>query len=199
MTATDRRGARRAAPAGEILALARTGYATEPLQRALAHAGIPHRVLGSLGLYERTEVRDALAYLTLVRTRSTCRRSAAPIGSPATRHRDRDRDQAGRLGARASRRRPDHRQRPRRRARRRPRPGGPRPLIEFGAGLDQSAPSSPPAGPSATRSIADGHLPGGLVRHHEHVRDHSPERRSPPRRRAGARGSPVALSRGPGL
>ena len=44
----------------EILALARTGYATEPLQRALAHAGIPHRVLGSLGLYERTEVRDAL-------------------------------------------------------------------------------------------------------------------------------------------
>ena len=28
--------------------------------------GIPHRVLGSLGLYERTEVRDALAYLTLL-------------------------------------------------------------------------------------------------------------------------------------
>jgi DNA helicase-2/ATP-dependent DNA helicase PcrA len=48
-------------PPTEILALARTGYATEPLQRALAHAGIPHRVLGSLGLYERTEVRDALA------------------------------------------------------------------------------------------------------------------------------------------
>ena len=41
-------------PPGEILALARTGYATEPLQRALAHAGIPHRVLGSLGLYERS-------------------------------------------------------------------------------------------------------------------------------------------------
>src|SRR6201997_1446006 len=43
-------------PPSEILALARTGYATEPLQRALAHAGIPHRVLGSLGLSERTEV-----------------------------------------------------------------------------------------------------------------------------------------------
>ena len=53
-------------PPTEILALARTGYATEPLQHALAHAGIPHRVLGSLGLYERTEVRDALAYLTLL-------------------------------------------------------------------------------------------------------------------------------------
>ena len=50
----------------EILILARTGYATEPVQTALARAGIPHRVLGSLGLYERSEVRDALAYLTLL-------------------------------------------------------------------------------------------------------------------------------------
>ena len=33
-------------PAGEVLVLARTGYATEPLQAALARAGIPHRVLG---------------------------------------------------------------------------------------------------------------------------------------------------------
>src|SRR5947208_14198348 len=61
-------------PPGEILALGRTGYASEPLQRALAHAGIPHRVLGSLGLYERSEVRDALA---CSRTLSTRRRSAA--------------------------------------------------------------------------------------------------------------------------
>jgi len=36
------------------------------VQTALAHAGIPHRVLGSLGLYERSEVRDALAYLALL-------------------------------------------------------------------------------------------------------------------------------------
>lgn len=34
----------------EVLVLARSGHATEPVQRALAHAGIPHRVLGSLGL-----------------------------------------------------------------------------------------------------------------------------------------------------
>ena len=53
-------------PPAEVLALARTGYATEPLQYALARRGIPHRVLGSLGLYERTEVGDALAYLTLL-------------------------------------------------------------------------------------------------------------------------------------
>jgi DNA helicase II / ATP-dependent DNA helicase PcrA len=53
-------------PGPEILILARTGYATQPMQLALARAGIPHRVLGSLGLYERTEVKDALAYLTLL-------------------------------------------------------------------------------------------------------------------------------------
>jgi DNA helicase-2/ATP-dependent DNA helicase PcrA len=50
----------------EILVLARASYATEAVQTALAQAGIPHRVLGSLGLYERTEIRDALAYLTLL-------------------------------------------------------------------------------------------------------------------------------------
>jgi DNA helicase-2/ATP-dependent DNA helicase PcrA len=36
------------------------------VQTALAQAGIPHRVLGSLGLYERSEICDALAYLTLL-------------------------------------------------------------------------------------------------------------------------------------
>jgi DNA helicase-2/ATP-dependent DNA helicase PcrA len=53
-------------PPHEILVLARTGYATVPVQAALAAAGIPHRVLGSLGLYERAEVRDALAHLTVL-------------------------------------------------------------------------------------------------------------------------------------
>ncbi|HWK28470.1 MAG TPA: ATP-dependent helicase [Solirubrobacter sp.] len=51
---------------GEILVLARTAFATTPIQGALAAAGIPHRVLGSLGLYERAEVRDALAYVALL-------------------------------------------------------------------------------------------------------------------------------------
>jgi DNA helicase-2/ATP-dependent DNA helicase PcrA len=53
-------------PGPEILILARTGYATQAVQVSLARAGIRHRVLGSLGLYERTEVKDALAYLTLL-------------------------------------------------------------------------------------------------------------------------------------
>src|SRR4051812_45609321 len=53
-------------PPAEILVLARTAFATGPVQAALAAAGIPHRVLGSLGLYERAEVRDALAHLALL-------------------------------------------------------------------------------------------------------------------------------------
>ncbi|HWJ50377.1 MAG TPA: 3'-5' exonuclease, partial [Solirubrobacteraceae bacterium] len=69
-------------PPTEILALARTGDATEPLQRALAHAGIPHRVLGSLGLYERTEARDALAYLTLIQNPVDAQAFRRAAGSP---------------------------------------------------------------------------------------------------------------------
>ncbi len=63
---TIQRALRQSVPPTEVLVLARTGYATDPAQRALAQAGIPHRVLGSLGLYERAEVRDALAYLALL-------------------------------------------------------------------------------------------------------------------------------------
>ena len=63
--------------------LARTGYATEPVQRALAHAGIPHRVLGSLGLYERAEVRDALAYLTLLANPADAQAFRRAIAHPA--------------------------------------------------------------------------------------------------------------------
>jgi DNA helicase II / ATP-dependent DNA helicase PcrA len=46
--------------------LARSAWATRNVQFALAGWGIPHRVLGALGLYERAEVKDALAYLTLL-------------------------------------------------------------------------------------------------------------------------------------
>jgi DNA helicase-2/ATP-dependent DNA helicase PcrA len=46
--------------------LARTGDATKAVRLSLGRAGIPDRVLGSLGLYERSEVKDALAYLMLL-------------------------------------------------------------------------------------------------------------------------------------
>jgi DNA helicase-2/ATP-dependent DNA helicase PcrA len=66
----------------ELLVLARTGYATGPVQAALAAAGIPHRVLGSLGLYERSEVRDALAYLALLANPADAQAFRRAVQSP---------------------------------------------------------------------------------------------------------------------
>lgn len=54
------------ASANDVLVVARTAFATQAVQRALAQANIKHRVLGSLGLYERAEIKDALAYLWLI-------------------------------------------------------------------------------------------------------------------------------------
>jgi len=67
---------------GEILVLARTGYATQPTQAALAAAGIPHRVLGSLGLYERAEVRDAMAYVALLANPADAQAFRRAVQSP---------------------------------------------------------------------------------------------------------------------
>jgi len=73
------------------------------LEQALAAAGIPYRVLGDLGLYERRVVRDALAYLRVAanpRDREAfCRAAAAPrrgIGAAALAGLIRE---AGRTGA----------------------------------------------------------------------------------------------------
>ncbi|HWD69432.1 MAG TPA: UvrD-helicase domain-containing protein, partial [Solirubrobacteraceae bacterium] len=158
----------------EILALARTGYATEPLQYALAQHGIPHRVLGSLGLYERAEVRDALAYLTLLqnpldaqafrRAIASPRRGAGPatVARVVGWARDRHRGDliAASAGAAALEGLPNQAARER--------------LVEFGQGLAQVRSEL-----EAGRSL--GHVviavvtgPGGLVRHYEHLRDHSP-------------------------
>lgn len=49
-----------------IMVIARAAYATAPVQRALAKAGIKCHVLGSLGLFERSDAKDALAYLALL-------------------------------------------------------------------------------------------------------------------------------------
>ena len=167
-------------PPGEILALARTGYATEPLQRALAHAGIPHRVLGSLGLYERTEVRDALAYLTLIENPLDAQAYRRAIGSPrrgigaatvtklvawAREHHRGDliaaSARAGELdGVRAQA------------ARMR--------MVEFGAALEQVRVELAAGRSIGHVVIATVTMPGGLVRHYQHQRDHTPD---PDRRR----------------
>jgi DNA helicase-2/ATP-dependent DNA helicase PcrA len=167
-------------PPAEILALARTGYATEPLQRALAHAGIPHRVLGSLGLYERTEVRDALAYLTLLANPVDAQAFRRAIGSPRrgvgaatlTRLVAWAREQHGgdliAASARAAELDGVRAQAARGR------------LVEFGAGLEQIRGELAVGRSIGHVVIATVTLPGGLVRHYQHQRDHTPD---PERRR----------------
>jgi DNA helicase II / ATP-dependent DNA helicase PcrA len=159
----------------EILALARTGYATEPLQRALAHAGIPHRVLGSLGLYERTEVRDALAYLTLVQNPTDAQAFRRAVASPrrgvgtasANRLITWAREHHGGDLIAATANASDlegvstHAARDR--------------LVQFGAGLEHVR-SELDAGRSLGHAvIAAVTLPGGLVRHYQQLRDHAPD------------------------
>jgi DNA helicase II / ATP-dependent DNA helicase PcrA len=53
-------------PAGELTLLYRARALAHPLEQLLASAAVPYRVLGGQGVFERAEVRDALAHLTLV-------------------------------------------------------------------------------------------------------------------------------------
>jgi DNA helicase-2/ATP-dependent DNA helicase PcrA len=161
-------------PPTEVLALARTGYATEPLQYALAHHGIPHRVLGSLGLYERSEVRDALAYLTLLQNPADAQAFRRAISSPrrgvgpatAARLVTSAREYhggdliAGSAHAAMLDEVPNHAARER--------------LVEFGVALEQVRRELGAGRSLGHAVIAMVTLPGGLVRHYEHLRDHSP-------------------------
>jgi DNA helicase-2/ATP-dependent DNA helicase PcrA len=162
-------------PPGEILALARTGYATEPLQRALAHAGIPHRVLGSLGLYERSEVRDALSYLTLLENpldaqafrRAICSPRRGVGAATVTKLVAWARQEHGGDLITASARAADLDGVRAQTARMR--------LAEFGSGLERVR-SELAAGRSVGHCvIATVTMPDGLVRHFQHVRDHTPD------------------------
>ena len=167
-------------PPAEILALARTGYATEPLQRALAHAGIPHRVLGSLGLYERTEVRDALAYLTLIQNPLDAQAYRRAIGSPrrgigaatvtklVAWAREHHRGDLIAASARAGEHDGIRAQAARMR------------MVEFGAALEQVRVELAAGRSIGHVVIATVTMPGGLVRHYQHQRDHTPD---PDRRR----------------
>jgi DNA helicase-2/ATP-dependent DNA helicase PcrA len=167
-------------PPAEILALARTGYATEPLQRALAHAGIPHRVLGSLGLYERTEVRDALAYLTLIQNPLDAQAYRRAIGSPRRAigaatvtklvawAREHHRGDLIAASARAGEHDGIRTQAARMR------------MVEFGAALEEVRDQLATGRSIGHVVIATVTMPGGLVRHYQHERDHTPD---PDRRR----------------
>lgn len=50
----------------EIAVLYRMNAQSQPIERALALAGIPYRVIGGLKFYERKEIKDVLAYLRLL-------------------------------------------------------------------------------------------------------------------------------------
>ena len=137
-------------------------------------------MLGSLGLYERTEVRDALAYLTLLQNPRDAQALRRAIASPrrgvgtATIARliAWAREHHGADLIAASRNAGDLDRVPSEAARAR--------LVEFGMALVQVR-SELDAGRSLGHIvIATVTVPGGLVRHYEHVRDHSPnhERRA---------------------
>jgi DNA helicase-2/ATP-dependent DNA helicase PcrA len=79
--------------AENILVLARAAFASTPVRKALEKAGIAHHVLGSVGLFERSDVKDALAYVQLIqnpldsialrRAISHPRREAGPVTAAA--------------------------------------------------------------------------------------------------------------------
>jgi DNA helicase-2/ATP-dependent DNA helicase PcrA len=160
-------------PGPEILILARTGYATQAVQASLARAEIPHRVLGSLGLYERAEVKDALAYLTLLvnprdaqafrRAIQSPRRGIGPATIKLVLARAREKRAGDLIGASAAARELDGirsdgvRQR----------------LASFGEGLN-TVRDEMRAGRSLGHVVlATVMLVGGLVGHFEHRRDSS--------------------------
>ncbi len=58
---------------------------TQPLQHALTAAGIAHRVIGARSLWERVEVRDALAYVALVANPHDAAAFRRAVGAPTDR------------------------------------------------------------------------------------------------------------------
>ena len=69
----------------EILVLCRSLRYTQPLQNALASAGIAYRVIGAHSLWERVEVRDALAYVALVCNPHDAVAFRRAVGAPSDR------------------------------------------------------------------------------------------------------------------
>ena len=136
-------------------------------------------MLGSLGLYERTEVRDALAYLTLIQNPVDAQAFRRAIGSPrrgigaaiVTKLVAWAREQHGgdlivasaQVGALDGVRSQAARTR----------------LIEFGSALERVRTELAAGRSMGHIVIATVTVPGGLVRHYEHRRDHTadPDRR----------------------
>jgi DNA helicase-2/ATP-dependent DNA helicase PcrA len=159
----------------EILVLARSGYANQPVQSALARAGIPHRVLGSLGLYERSEVRDALSYLALLANPADAQAFRRAVQSP---RRGVGTATANRIIALARERHDDDLIAASTRAHEldeiRQRPVRDR-LARFGTALDQVRAELLMGRSVGHVVVATVMLDGGLVAHYQQRRDHSPK------------------------
>ena len=54
-------------PLNEMAVLVRAGHQTRHFEERFITLGVPYRIIGGLRFYERREIRDALAYLRLVR------------------------------------------------------------------------------------------------------------------------------------
>jgi DNA helicase-2/ATP-dependent DNA helicase PcrA len=54
-------------PLAEIAILVRAGFQTRAFEERLIVLGIPYRVVGGLRFYERAEIRDAIAYMRVLR------------------------------------------------------------------------------------------------------------------------------------
>ncbi|MEN3175623.1 UvrD-helicase domain-containing protein [Gluconobacter sp. OJA] len=53
-------------PLSEIAILMRAGFQTRPFEERLMTIGIPYRIVGGLRFYERSEIRDCLAYMRVL-------------------------------------------------------------------------------------------------------------------------------------
>lgn len=69
----------------ELLVLCRSLRWTQPLQQALTAAGIAHRVIGARSLWERVEIKDALAHVALVANPSDTAAFRRAVAGPSDR------------------------------------------------------------------------------------------------------------------
>ena len=80
---------RRGHPLSEIAILVRAGFQTREFEERFIALALPYRVIGGPRFYERQEIRDALAYLRLVRSRLRSRlRARRQYAAPRHRHCD---------------------------------------------------------------------------------------------------------------
>src|SRR5215217_3745684 len=157
-------------PGAEVLVLARTAHAYAALVPRLAAVGIPHRVLGALGLYERAEVRDALAYLALIanacdaqafrRAIRSPKRGVGPAGVASVIAHARDRHGGDLIAASADAPAIDGLRTPARDA-----------LASFGVGLEAIRAEQAAGRSLGQLVLAAVTLPGGLVAHAQRRRE----------------------------